>query len=95
VKYTLQGSVSVELREAGRRRAVIRVRDTGLGIAQHHLQNIFEPFWQVDATRRTADGGTGLGLSVVRRLVRLLGGEVCVDSVLGTGSTFTVTLPSR
>jgi signal transduction histidine kinase len=95
VKYTQQGDVSVELREAGNRRAVIRVRDTGVGIAQHHLPNIFEPFWQVDATRRTADGGTGLGLSVVRRLVRLLGGEICVDSVLGTGSTFTVTLPSR
>jgi signal transduction histidine kinase len=95
VKYTQRGEVSVQLRQAPNRRAVIQVRDTGVGIAQHHLQNIFEPFWQVDATRRTPDGGTGLGLSVVRRLVRLLGGEVCVDSVLGTGSTFTVTIPSQ
>jgi signal transduction histidine kinase len=95
VKYTPQGEVRVELHETREHRAVIRVRDTGVGIAQHHLHRIFEPFWQVEATHRTPDGGTGLGLSVVRRLVQLLGGEVSVDSTPGSGSTFTVTLPSR
>ena len=67
--------------------------DTGVGIADHHLAKIFEPFWQVDETQRHREGGTGLGLSVVQRLVRLLGGEVSVDSELGRGSTFTVVLP--
>jgi signal transduction histidine kinase len=95
VKYTERGEVSVELRDAGDHGVVMRVRDTGVGIAQEHLRHIFEPFWQVDSRGRTRDGGAGLGLSVVRRLVRLLGGEVCVESVLGEGSTFTVTLPRR
>jgi signal transduction histidine kinase len=95
VKYTEQGDVWVELRALGEHRAAICVRDTGVGIAEHHLQQIFDPFWQVTSAPRTAEGGTGLGLSVVRGLVQLLGGEVSVHSVLGSGSTFTVTLPSR
>jgi PAS domain S-box-containing protein len=95
VKYTQRGDVWVEVHEIGQHRAVIRVRDTGLGIAEHHLKHIFEPFWQVDSSRGTPHGGTGLGLSVVRRLVKLLGGEISVDSELGKGSTFTVALPSR
>jgi signal transduction histidine kinase len=95
VKYTQQGEVCVELRDMGEQRAAIRVRDTGVGIAEQHLQHIFEPFWQVNPTRHTTDGGTGLGLSVVRRLVQLLGGDVSVESELGKGSTFTVTLLSR
>jgi len=70
------------------------VHDTGVGIRPEHLEKIFEPFWQVDPTQRSASGGTGLGLSVVRRLARLLGGEVTVESEPGHGSTFTVRLPS-
>jgi signal transduction histidine kinase len=95
VKYTQRGEIRVELQKAAGGQATIRVRDTGVGIAGHHLQQIFEPFWQVDANQRPRDGGTGLGLSVVRRLVKLLGGQVSVESRLGEGSTFTVTLPSR
>jgi signal transduction histidine kinase len=95
VKYTHRGEVRVELRQAAERQAVIRVLDTGVGIAEQHLEQIFEPFWQVDPDQRMREGGTGLGLSVVRRLVQLLGGEVSVESRLGEGSTFTVTLPSR
>ncbi|MFN2564986.1 MAG: ATP-binding protein [Gemmatimonadaceae bacterium] len=95
VKYTERGEIRVEFREAAEHRVMIRVRDTGVGIAQDYLQHIFEPFWQVDPTHRGDAGGTGLGLSVVRRLVQLLGGEVSVESVLGSGSTFTVTVPSR
>jgi signal transduction histidine kinase len=95
VKYTHQGEIRVQLRKPAERLAVISVRDTGVGISDQHVQQIFEPFWQVDPDQRTRDGGTGLGLSVVRRLVQLLGGDVSVESQLGTGSTFTVTLPSR
>jgi signal transduction histidine kinase len=95
VKYTHRGEIRVELRQAAEHHAVIRVQDTGVGIAEQHLQQIFEPFWQVDPDQRMREGGTGLGLSVVRRLVQLLGGEISVESRLGEGSTFTVMLPSR
>ncbi len=93
VKFTDSGEVRVRLRRSGGG-VVIRVEDTGAGIAQENLDRIFEPFWQVDGASRGADGGTGLGLSVVRRLVELLGGEIAVESRVGEGSTFTVTLPA-
>jgi signal transduction histidine kinase/PAS domain-containing protein len=93
VKYTPEGEVRLELRPSRDGGAVFRVHDTGVGIRREHLEKIFEPFWQVDPTQRSANGGTGLGLSVVRRLARLLGGDVGVESVPGQGSTFTVRLP--
>ena len=92
VKYTKEGKIRVALREEGANRAAIDVSDTGIGIAPEHLEQIFEPFWQVDETQRGHDRGTGLGLSVVRELVRLLGGEVSVESARGQGSTFSVRL---
>jgi signal transduction histidine kinase len=94
IKYTEQGEVRLDLYEASDHIA-IDVRDTGIGIRSEHLGKIFEPFWQVDPGRRSADGSTGLGLGVVRGLVRLLGGEVTVESEPGCGSTFTVRLPRR
>ena len=94
VKYTHRGEVHFEISNPEGCQVRMRVRDTGVGIADEHLAHIFEPFWQVDPTRRSREGGTGLGLSVVQRLARLLSGEVCVTSVLGEGTTFTVTLPT-
>jgi signal transduction histidine kinase len=72
---------------------VISVEDTGIGISPDHFERIFEPFWQVEqkATRRA--GGTGLGLTVTRRLALLLGGDVSVKSTPGEGATFTICLP--
>jgi signal transduction histidine kinase len=93
VKYTERGSVRMQIRRKDERSAEIRVEDTGVGIAPAHLSRIFEPFWQADPTQRSQGGGTGLGLSVVRRLARLLRGEVTVDSELGRGTIFTLTLP--
>ncbi|HEV7991296.1 MAG TPA: HAMP domain-containing sensor histidine kinase [Gemmatimonadaceae bacterium] len=94
IKFTDRGSVSiVAFVEREGEEIVFAVRDTGLGIAPAHLPKVFEAFWQVDqaATRRA--GGTGLGLHVTRRLLRLLGGDVKVESTLGEGSTFTIRLP--
>lgn len=94
VKYTESGEIVLQVRTTPSGDVVIRVTDTGVGISDEHLSQIFEPFWQVTATRGTPDGGTGLGLSVVRRLVQLLGGDITVQSTVGDGSTFTVTLPA-
>jgi two-component system phosphate regulon sensor histidine kinase PhoR len=71
----------------------IRVADTGIGIPENDLQRIFERFYRVDASRSRVIGSTGLGLSIVRHLVRALGGDVRVESQVGRGSTFTVRLP--
>jgi two-component system, OmpR family, phosphate regulon sensor histidine kinase PhoR len=92
VKYTPEGG-SVELtarHEASR--VEVSVRDTGLGIEAKHLPRLFERFYRVDRGRSREMGGTGLGLSIVRHLVSAMGGDVRVQSQLGVGSTFTVTL---
>jgi signal transduction histidine kinase len=95
VKYTSRGEVEIEVRPESAEHVLITIRDTGPGIAPEHLEQIFEPFWQVDRTQRAQGGGTGLGLSVVRRMLDLLGGEVGVKSVVGEGSTFEVRVPRR
>jgi PAS domain S-box-containing protein len=92
VKFTDQGSVALLVVQDGNC-TQFAVRDTGPGIAAEHLGRIYEPFWQAEqgATRRA--GGTGLGLTVTRQLVELLGGRILVESTPGAGSTFTVELP--
>jgi signal transduction histidine kinase len=95
VKYTPRGEVEIEVRPEAAEQVLITIRDTGPGIAPEHLEHIFEPFWQVDRTQRSQGGGTGLGLSVVRRMLDLIGGEVRVRSTLGEGSVFEVRVPRR
>jgi signal transduction histidine kinase len=92
VKFTDHGAVSLSAAVDGND-IVFRVRDSGIGIPLAHLERVFEPFWQVEQAASRRVGGTGLGLSVTRRLTRLLGGEVTVESTPGQGSTFTITLP--
>lgn len=71
----------------------IQVQDTGIGIAPHAKEYIFDAFRQVDGSSTRKHQGTGLGLAIVEKLVRLMDGQVQVESELGQGSTFTVTLP--
>ncbi|MGL5065043.1 MAG: ATP-binding protein [Microcoleus sp.] len=74
---------------------VFRVSDTGIGMTDEQLQQIFKPFTQADASTTRKYGGTGLGLTISQRLCQILGGEISVESENGKGSTFTVSLPER
>jgi two-component system phosphate regulon sensor histidine kinase PhoR len=86
------GEVRVECKSEPDR-AIVRVHDTGLGIPSRDLPRIFERFYRVDKARSRATGGTGLGLAIVKHAVEQMGGSVSVESRLGQGTTFTVTLP--
>ena len=72
-----------------------RVSDTGIGMSQEYLTNIFEAFTREQNTTKSKIAGTGLGMSIVKKYVDLLGGTINVESELGKGSTFTVTLKHR
>jgi PAS domain S-box-containing protein len=82
------------LRDAPSGCVLFRVRDAGRGIPPDELARIFEPFVQLESSRTRTRGGTGLGLTISRRLARAMGGDLTVESVLGEGSTFTVWLPA-
>ncbi|MCI8674513.1 MAG: response regulator [Lachnospiraceae bacterium] len=71
------------------------VEDTGRGIKEEDLPNIFEDFRQLDSKKNRSVEGTGLGLAIVRHLVELMGGTIHVDSIYGKGTTFTITLPQK
>ena len=95
IRYTDPGgSVRVALQTDG---AVVRleVSDTGTGIPTRDLPRVFERFYRVDVARSRATGGTGLGLALVKHVAERHGGSVAVQSELGVGSTFTMTLPVR
>jgi signal transduction histidine kinase/ActR/RegA family two-component response regulator len=92
LKFTEAGEVLVHVAPGGPG-LVIRVSDTGIGIAQDRVPQLFRKFEQADASTTRRFGGTGLGLSICRELAQLMGGTITVESALGLGSTFTVTLP--
>jgi signal transduction histidine kinase len=91
-KFTQSGEIRISV-EVHNDRAVYRVQDTGIGIPDDMQQLVFDEFRQVDGSTTRRFGGSGLGLSLARRLARLLGGEIQVESSLGEGSTFRVDLP--
>lgn len=92
IKFTDEGEVRLTAAIRGERMEFC-VSDTGIGIAPANVEPIFEPFWQVEQGATRKSGGTGLGLSVTRKLARLLGGDVTLKTGVGRGSTFTLTLP--
>ncbi len=96
-KFTFQGEieVSVDITSMDERALAVhfRVRDTGIGMSAEQLPIIFEPFRQADGSTTRKYGGTGLGLSICRKLATLMGGDIRVESALGVGTVFHLTLP--
>lgn len=98
VKYNKPGgSVSIECCELSREednvQVCIKVADTGIGMSQEYLKHIFEPFTQEEGGARTNYQGTGLGMTITRKLVEGMGGTIHIESKIGQGSIFTVVLP--
>jgi hypothetical protein len=97
-KFTQSGSITLTAsreRSAGSDLVTLQVRDTGIGIKPEHLRELFTPFKQADSSTARRYGGTGLGLAITARFCRMMGGDVAVQSQVGAGSTFTITLPGR
>jgi signal transduction histidine kinase len=92
-KFTEKGGITVNLYKVADEYWACDVVDTGPGISPEDQRYIFEPFRQVDKTVTRSHGGIGLGLSIVKRLIDLMGGRIFLKSVVGQGSTFTVVLP--
>jgi len=96
LKFTHHGAVTISATADKRDRTVqLSVVDTGIGIAPADQERIFEDFRQLDNSPTRAYGGTGLGLSICRRLAQMLDGRISVQSQMGHGSTFTLTLPTK
>lgn len=95
-KFTQDGEVTIVVDAAGDGPwFLLQVIDTGIGIAEEDIARLFLHFTQVDGSRTRKYGGAGLGLAVSRRLCRLMGGDITVESEFGKGSTFTMRIPMR
>lgn len=96
LKFTTQGEVKLTARlEPSTGALELAVSDTGVGIAEEHGKRIFEPFFQVPDRRGIAASGSGLGLCISERLVHVLGGSIGLESTVGRGSRFTISLPAH
>ncbi|TDU66454.1 PAS domain S-box-containing protein [Prosthecobacter fusiformis] len=98
IKFTEHGSVTLttEMETTGPCPVLrLSVADTGMGIKEEDLNNLFQPFRQIDTGLARQHEGTGLGLAICRRLIALMGGEISASSEWGKGSLFTVTLPQK
>jgi PAS domain S-box-containing protein len=99
LKFTEEGGIRLRVRKDSESRSSIRllfsVGDTGIGIARRSQKKLFTPFTQLDNSRSKRYGGSGLGLAICRQLVRLMGGDISVESKKGMGSTFSFTVVFR
>jgi signal transduction histidine kinase len=94
IKFTSEGSIHIGFNEVKKKKVVIYVKDSGIGISKEQQQVIFGRFVQVEELMSRKFGGMGLGLAIARENAILLGGNIYVESELGKGSTFFVSLPA-
>ncbi len=97
-KFTAKGKIELSInRDHSHAEEVIvfRLSDTGMGISEDKINGLFQPFFQGDSSVTKRYGGTGLGLTISRKLCNLMGGDISVKSKLGEGSVFSVTVPTR
>ena len=92
VKYSTSGTITLSI-TAQADQLTCSVKDQGIGIAPEDQERIFERFYRAEKSRSQKSGGTGLGLAIVKHLLENAGGTISVQSQLGLGSTFTITLP--
>lgn len=99
IKFTEIGSIRITVRlddaASGLSELTFDVSDTGIGISPDHVAELFQPFVQAESSTTRKYGGSGLGLSISKRLANMLGGDIVVTSRLGEGSTFSLSLPVR
>jgi len=95
IKYTEKGYVSIIIRSEDHDKISIIIKDTGIGIPKEHVPYIFERFYVVDKSRSRATGGTGLGLSIVKHVIQLHKGNIRVETRVGKGTAFIITLPRK
>ncbi len=96
LKFTHEGGIAITVDYDQRdRMTAVAVKDTGIGISSENHEKIFEDFRQVDDSPSRQYGGTGLGLAICRRLATALGGRITLESTMGVGSTFTLTIPAE
>jgi signal transduction histidine kinase len=93
-KFTFEGSIRVTLSAPGAGRVELMVSDTGIGIPEHELPRVFERFHRIEGTRARTHEGSGIGLALVSDLVKLHGGAISVESRVGEGTTFRVSIPT-
>ncbi len=101
IRHTHSGSITISIKQVNRDATheinnpslILSVADTGEGIAPEHLSHVFERFYRVEKSRVRSEGGSGLGLAIVKQMVQAHGGKVWVETELGKGSTFYVSLP--
>lgn len=94
IKFTEKGEIRIDAHRNGDNAVQVNISDTGIGIAPEHLSHIFDEFFQLRNPERDRAKGSGLGLTICKRLVDAMGGTLNVQSAPGQGSTFTLTLPA-
>lgn len=94
IKFTRKGTVTLRAQRDGANDVLIEVEDTGIGIPQQDIPQLFERFSTIDQQRHPQGKGSGLGLSLVKELVTMMGGEITVTSELNQGTRFTLRLPA-
>lgn len=95
IKYTSSGQISLQLGRGRSQAVILKVTDTGIGIPPDKLERVFERFYRVDKARSRHEGGFGMGLAIASWIVQLHNGTLQVNSHVGQGTTFTVTLPTH